>query len=125
MAWFSLLVQQVISKLIVPNMGESGLFTHQLTGQQWLKNIGGQDYLKRQLTDEFEFFSYKDGLVIKAGSHPQFGDIERNNIPNQYRIISQLLKPIRAEYPVALQRTHPKKPTLDRGRTKEWFARFD
>ncbi len=94
-------------------------------GDEWLKNIGGQDYLKRQLTNEFEFLGYKGGVVIKAGTHPQFGDIERNNIPNQYRMISRLLKPIRAEYPVALQHTHPKRPTLDKDRTKEWFSRFD
>ena len=37
MAWFSLLVQQVIEKLIVTNIGKSGLFSYQLTGQQWFK----------------------------------------------------------------------------------------
>jgi len=94
-------------------------------GDKWVEGLGGRDRLREQLESDFVFYDYMGGLIIQAGPHPQFGDANRKNIPKQYRTLSRLLKPIRVDYPVALQHTHPNQDSMDRERTSEWFARFD
>jgi len=118
-------VDNPVSHLLYLKDGIKGVNWLTVLGTKFLEKIGGRGYLKNQLTTEFELLDYKDGLVIKAGLQPQFGDIENNNIPEHYRTISRLLKPIRVEYPVAIQHGHQNQPTLDKEGTKEWFARFD
>ena len=96
-----------------------------LLGDEWLERVGGRDRLREQLDASFIFHDYRGGLLIQAGPHPQLGDLKINNVPEHYRTLSRVLKPIRVDYPVALQHTHPKQATLDRERTAQWFARFD
>ena len=118
-------VDYPVHQVIHLKEGIKGVNWLTVLGNKWVEEVGGRGHLREQLSGDFVFYDYVEGLIIQAGPHPQFGDVSRKNVPKQYRILSRLLKPIRVDYPVALQHTHSNQDSMDKERTSEWFARFD
>ena len=93
-----------------------------ILADNWLEKLGGKSHLQIQLGKDFIFYDYPGGVIIQAGTHPQVGDVNRQNIPEHYRKLSRLLKPIRVDYPDVL---HGDPRGFNQERTQEWFNRFD
>jgi hypothetical protein len=90
-----------------------------------LQPIGGRAALLAQLDENFHIFEYEGGVLIQAGATPQLGDVNRQQIPGDYRHLSKILKPIRMTFP----KDEYIFPDIN-GRdgteiTNEWLARFD
>ena len=70
---------------------------------------------------------YAGGVVIRAGTHPQMGDINMGNIPEAYCAVSDALRPIRFEdyqqNPMDLIRVP--RPLDAYEETMNWLRRFD
>ena len=117
-------VDYPISHLRHLSNGIKGINWLTILGSKWVEQLGGTGKLRSQLDNSFIFHNYSGGLVIQAGPHPQMGDVNRQNIPELYRILSRVLKPVRVDYPVGMQ--HGETPNyFDKERTNEWLARFD
>lgn len=56
--------------------------------------LGGQAGLKEQLGASCPVLPYEGGVIIQAGDRPQLGDIDRGLIPEDYRRVAEVLKPI-------------------------------
>jgi hypothetical protein len=118
-----------------------------ILGDQPLAAIGGRDRLARRLTDAWadvmddapaavqppdlpgglSLHDYAGGVVIRAGTHPQMGDINMGNIPEAYCAVSDALRPIRFEdyqqNPMDLIRVP--RPLDAYEETMNWLRRFD
>jgi Protein of unknown function (DUF3396) len=63
-------------------------------GDRWVQEIGGLDYLKARLGDDFKLSPYDGGLMIQAGPKPQIGDVTVDRWPQHYVTLAKVLKPI-------------------------------
>lgn len=72
-------------------------------------------------------YDYDGGLVIRAGDHPQMGDVNMGDIPETYRAVSDALRSIRFEdyqqNPMDLIRVP--RPLDAYEETLNWLHRFD
>jgi hypothetical protein len=90
----------------------------------FVEKLGGVEALRGQLSSaDFVFMEYPGGLLIKAGSRPQMGDREKNQMPELYVQLARVLKPIR----VTKHRMFHHKGTdrFDQAESEAWLARFD
>lgn len=60
----------------------------------FVTELGGQAGLKEQLGASCPVLPYDGGVIIQAGDRPQLGDINRGLIPEDYRRVAEVLKPI-------------------------------
>lgn len=106
-------------------------------GEAALAAIGGRERLAARLSRAwseiapaapgFSLHDFDGGIVVRAGDHPQMGDLQQDGIPETYRAASAALRPII----FAGYRNRPgdllKLPAkLDRHReTMGWIFRFD
>lgn len=93
-----------------------------------LEELGGHEAVLGNLEEGFQFFDYEGGVLIRAGSMPQIGDINQQHIPMYYQQLARKLKPLRMNFPDghSLIKTYPGQ--LDKTNTEatnEWLARFD
>jgi hypothetical protein len=95
-------------------------------GDVHVNEIGGADYLKMRLGEDFPITPYDGGLMIQAGPKPQIGDVEAKRWPRHLVTLSKVLQPIRCKrhYPIHGW-GHGEDPTMDFEVTKAWLARFD
>lgn len=87
----------------------------------WIDKLGGRAAVEDDLGPDIPIHPYDGGVVIQAGSHPRFGDVNRAEPMQEYEQVARVLKPIRAEEIQALAPRHG----FDRARTAQWLNRFD
>ncbi len=121
----------------------SGINWLTILGEQALAALGGRTYLVERLADAWALVvdeaprpglppgiglhDYDGGVLIRAGMHPQMGDVNMGNIPEAYRAVSDALRPIRFEdyqqNPMDLIRVP--RPLDAYEETLNWLHRFD
>lgn len=87
----------------------------------WLEEVGGESTLADVLDDLAVIHPYSHGVIIRAGSNPRLGDVNRGEDMAPYQAVARALQPIRLMQMDSLAPWHG----LDRERTAEWLARFD
>ena len=121
----------------------SGISWLTVLGDRALDALGGRAFLVARLADAWalvvdeaprpglppgiSLHDYDGGLLIRAGAHPQMGDVNMGNIPEAYRAVSDALRPIRFEdyqqNPMDLIRVP--RPLDAYEETLNWLHRFD
>jgi hypothetical protein len=93
----------------------------------FLDKLGGKQVIQRQLNDEFIFYDYDGGTMIQAGPYPQIGDVNRKIIPEYYKQLGAIVKPIKHKCKdVYLKSPSPNSDfEYNLEKSKEWFDRFD
>lgn len=91
---------------------------------RFVEELGGQARLAQALGDLCPIVSYRGGLVIQAGERPELGDINRGLIPQAYRRVAKVLKPIRFDAHERLLIDAPR-PLDSLEETGRWVRRFD
>ena len=83
--------------------------------------------LRQQLPPGITLHDYDGGLLIRAGMHPQLGDVNMGNIPETYRVVNDALRPLRFEdyqqNPMDL--IEVPRPLDAYEETLNWLNRFD
>jgi Protein of unknown function (DUF3396) len=87
-------IEDRIGHEIYLRKGIKGVNWLTLLGDRWVQEIGGLDYLKMRLGDEFKLSPYEGGLMIQAGPKPEIGDVTINRWPQHYVTLAKVLKPI-------------------------------
>jgi hypothetical protein len=91
---------------------------------QIVERLGGKQALETGLGSSCPVFDFKGGVIVQAGDEPQMGDEDRGIVLNDYRRVSNALKPVRfEEYKLALIALPD--PYDDIEETLEWIRRFD
>lgn len=112
-----------------------GRLTDSIKGVNWLtilsneflNKLGGEKAVKQQLNEDFIFYDYDGGTMIQAGPYPQIGDNNRGIIPEHYKQLGAIVKPIKYK----CDDVYLKSPSPDSDfdynlkKSKEWFDRFD
>jgi hypothetical protein len=60
-----------------------------------LTNIGGVSKARAVLGSQVIVHEYDGGAVFQAGARPRTGDVNKNDIPDPYRQVNRLLRPMR------------------------------
>ncbi len=95
-------------------------------GDLHVKEIGGLDYLRMRLGDEFPITTYDGGLMIQAGPGVQLGDAQADNWPRHLVTLAKVLKPIQCRGHYPFHNADPKRtPFMDKEATLAWLNRFD
>ncbi len=90
-----------------------------------IAELGGRDFMRAALGKSCPLWDYRGGTIVQAGAQPELGSSEDGEIPEDYRKVARLTKPVRFEaYRVGLFRNLPT-PFDDRKETLEWIRRFD
>ncbi|MFS8065247.1 MAG: type VI immunity family protein [Byssovorax sp.] len=97
-----------------------------ILGDQWAQAIGGLDYLRIRLGEDFKLTPYEGGLMIQAGPKPQIGDAAADRWPKHYVTLAKVLKPIQIKdhYPFHFG-AQGGPPRMDHAASKAWIFRFD
>jgi hypothetical protein len=105
------------------NRGIKGVAWLTALSDRWISQLGGLDYLRIRLGDEFYFYPYEGGVIIQAGPKPQVGDAQNDRWPALYVTLARVLKPIQVKehYPFHLGGVGK----LDYEATMAWINRFD
>jgi len=94
-------------------------------GDKIIGDLGGRTGIRAGLGETCLLADYRGGIIIQAGPKPQFGSTERGVIPEDYRKVAALVKPVRFEaYRYGLFRNLPT-PLNDVDETLKWVRRFD
>ncbi|TWD55479.1 uncharacterized protein DUF3396 [Agrobacterium vitis] len=91
-----------------------------------LQLIGGIEKMRASLDVSCSIYTYSGGVIIQAGDEPKIGDVNRGEIPETYRSVAQLLKPLRFEdfgRRGIFEGLHS--PLDEREETLAWLRRFD
>jgi hypothetical protein len=90
----------------------------------FVAKLGGFDALAQALGPDCPVNPYDGGVIIQAGPHAELGDLNRRIIPEHYRTVARVLKPLRFEdYRMGLLKVPDPLSALEE--TKAWIARFD
>ncbi|MFS8065457.1 MAG: type VI immunity family protein [Byssovorax sp.] len=97
-----------------------------ILGDHWVQTIGGLDYLRIRLGDDFKLTPYEGGLMIQAGPRPQIGDADANRWPQHYVTLAKVLKPIQIKDHYPFHFGDSRGPArMDYQASKAWIYRFD
>ncbi|MFS8068710.1 MAG: type VI immunity family protein [Byssovorax sp.] len=98
-----------------------------LLDDHWVQEIGGLDYLKIRLGEDFKITPYTGGVMIQAGPNPQIGDVTANRWPRHYVTLAKVLKPIQIKVHGAFHRGDPNgvEQRMDHEASLKWLFRFD
>ncbi len=97
-----------------------------LLGDPWVQTIGGLDYLRVRLGEDFKLTPYDGGLMIQAGPNPQIGDVAANRWPRHYVTLAKVLKPIQIKDHYPFHFGDSRGPArMDSAASKAWLFRFD
>ena len=106
--------------------GIKGINWLTLLGDPWVQKIGGLDYLRIRLGDDFKITPYEGGLMIQAGPKPQIGDADADRWPKHYVTLAKVLKPIQIKEHYPFHRgAKGGPPRMDHAASKAWTFRFD
>jgi hypothetical protein len=96
-------------------------------GDRWVQEIGGLDYLKIRLGEDFKLSPYDGGVMIQAGPKPQIGDVTLSRWPQHYITLAKVLKPIQVKVHGAFHLGDPMgvEKRLDHAASLAWLFRFD
>ena len=90
-----------------------------LLGSMYTEKLGGAERISKDLDNDVDVFPLNNGVIIRAGSLPKIGDVNRNDSLVAYQKVSKYLKGLRAPAEEAwIEGFEPEE-------TEEWFARFD
>jgi hypothetical protein len=120
-------VEDRIGHNICVQKGIKGVNWLTLLGTRWVQEIGGLDYLRIRLGDDFKLSAYDGGLMIQAGPKPQIGDVAANRWPRHYVTLAKVLKPIQIEDHSEFHRGDPMgvQQRMDHAASLAWLFRFD
>jgi hypothetical protein len=90
-------IEDCIGHNIYAAKGIKGVNWLTLLGDRWVQEIGGLDYLRIRLGDDFKLSPYDGGLMIQAGPNPQIGDVTLDRWPRHYVTLAKVLKPIQVK----------------------------
>jgi hypothetical protein len=97
-----------------------------ILGDRWVQQIGGADYLRVRLGDDFKLTPYDGGLMIQAGPKPQIGDTQANRWPRHYVTLAKVLKPIQIKKHYPFHHADPMgSARMDAETSTAWIFRFD
>lgn len=91
----------------------------------FVAQLGGIDELKDALGSKCLLHAYEGGVIVQAGPQAELGDVNRGIIPEHYRTVAKVLRPLRFENyttPGLIEVPYPMDPVEE---TKLWIARFD
>jgi hypothetical protein len=96
-------------------------------GDRWVQEIGGVDYLKIRLGEDFKLSPYDGGVMIQAGPKPQIGDVTLNRWPQHYVTLAKVLKPIQIKNhrPFHWGDGMGVQKSMDHAASLAWLFRFD
>ena len=66
-------------------------------GDAIIDQLGGVETLRRALEPACRLHAYSGGLLIQAGPEPRLGDVQRGDVPEQYRVAARVTRPVRFE----------------------------
>ncbi len=89
-----------------------------LLDYEFLNQIGGLDNLRLHLGGDITVEEQKQGIIIKLGSKPILGDVNRHEDVQIYRCANNAIKSLRTP-------EHLPFPGFNKDETQEWLARFD
>ena len=120
-------IEDCIGHGIYAEKGIKGVNWLTLLGDRWIQDIGGLEYLRIRLGDDFKLTPYEGGLMIQAGPNPQIGDVTTNRWPRHYVTLAKVLKPIQIKVhgefhwgdPMGVQKR------MDHAASLAWLFRFD
>ncbi|MEY4514951.1 MAG: hypothetical protein RLZZ450_7073 [Pseudomonadota bacterium] len=92
-----------------------------ILGDTFVEQLGGSAGLVATLGSNIPVHAYPGGVVIQAGPHPRFGDVNRAEPMEDYERVAAVLKPIRTTKLRRLSTLYG----LDADRTARWLERFD
>src|SRR5690554_1746950 len=92
---------------------------------QCLEELDGREEVLSQLDSTFVIYEYDGGVLIQAGLTPQLGDLNTQHVPHSYRILSNIVKPLRMTFPDGHSLIQPRLEASNTEITNEWLARFD
>lgn len=91
--------------------------------------LGGREAIEARLTSGMQLIPCGQGVLVRASPLPTLGDAANGGIPEGYRTIARIIKPIRFEgYQYSIIKLPPELNTGRGGRlaeTLKWIRRFD
>ncbi|MCL6654802.1 hypothetical protein A6R70_21195 [Agrobacterium rubi] len=106
---------------------------HKIRTTNWLTVLGdplidelnGRETMREKLGGDCPLFDYGGGTIIQAGEEPELGDLNFGFVPETYRKVAQLTKPLRFEGYRSGALAGVPKPLDNLEETRTWIARFD
>jgi hypothetical protein len=96
-----------------------------ILGEVIIAELGGRDKMRAALGPDCPLFDYDGGTIIQAMPVPELGSTEDGYIPEGYKKVAKLTKPVLFEgYSRSLFQNLPS-PLDDREETLKWIRRFD
>lgn len=95
-----------------------------LLGDANVALLGGEDAVRAQLTPEMSLLRYPGGCLIRAGERPIIDSNGIGGIPEVYKDVARIIKPIRFEgYEYGIIEVPEERDSLEE--TMKWIRRFD
>jgi hypothetical protein len=95
-----------------------------ILGEDNVQALGGLERIRASLLSDMDLIFYRDGIVIRAGHLPSLGAEATGGVPEAYRTVARLIKPIRFEgYRSGVIKVPDRSKRLDV--TLAWIRRFD
>ncbi|MCF1448578.1 MULTISPECIES: type VI immunity family protein [Rhizobium/Agrobacterium group] len=93
----------------------------------FVEELGGLSHVEAELGKDCPIHKWNGGIIIQAGAEPQLGDVNRGDVPEAYRKVARLTKPIRFDnfVPSTISIIEAPKPFDHHEETVKWFHRFD
>ncbi len=85
--------------------GIEGVNWFTIVSDSLLARIGRRDAVRASFDEHVAVHDTTSGLIIQAGATPQLGDREAGFVPESYREVCRVLKPLQSEYPDILMDT--------------------
>ncbi|AGT09067.1 type VI immunity family protein [Paracoccus aminophilus] len=90
--------------------------------REMLDQLGGQ--AEAEKLEGVTLHPYPGGVVLQAGRAPRIGDVNAGHIPEEYRRVSDFLKPLRyAPWQAPYLAVPPSVDAMEA--TRDWMERFD
>jgi hypothetical protein len=119
-------VENAVIHGIHTDKGIKGVNWLTILGDRWVQEIGGFDYLRVRLGEDFKLTPYDGGLMIQAGPKPQIGDAAANLWPSHYVTLAKVLKRIQITDHYPFHFGDSRGPArMDYQASKAWIFRFD
>ncbi|EKT1335417.1 DUF3396 domain-containing protein [Salmonella enterica] len=113
-------------------LASKGVF-NRIKGINWITilsdeivdELGGLEYCKKQVEPECHIEQWKGGVIIMAGPIPQCGDTYNNFIPERYKKIATLTRPVQLNDYQGYDFLNLEEPFDSDTELDKWIKRFD
>lgn len=93
---------------------------------KFVEELGGLAKMKAELGDECPVHVWDGGVIIQAGLEPEVGDVNQGLVPEAYRKVARLTKPLRFEsLKGRISLLNPPPPLDHIDESLKWIRRFD